>query len=71
MTYKEAAKFAKCSVSTLKRWECAWCGQSALYQLTRGCGAIYEKCDPLKKHWPPNLEAPLTAEKQWQENWPS
>ena len=55
MTYKEAAKFAGCSVSTLKRYQCAWCGQSYLAQLTSGCGAIWDKCDPREK-WPPKTE---------------
>ncbi len=53
MTAKEAAKFAGCSISTLQRYACAWCDQPALNQLRHGCGAMYEKCDPLKKPWPP------------------
>ena len=54
MTAREAAQFAGCSVSTLRRYECAWCDQSCLYMLTSGCGAIWEKCDPLKDWaWPP------------------
>ena len=54
MTVREAAEFAGCSVSTLKRYECGWCGQSDLNALRYGCGAIYEKCDPKKdKTWPP------------------
>ena len=53
MTVKEAAEFAGCSVSTLKRYECAWCDQPLLNALRYGCGAIYEKCDPKKdKSWP-------------------
>lgn len=54
MTHKQAAEFAGCSVSTLKRYTCAWCDQTALRALTGGCAAIYEKCDPMKdKAWPP------------------
>jgi hypothetical protein len=53
MTEKEAAEFAGCSISTLKRYCCGWCEQSLLHALTRGCGAIYEKCDPKDKpHFP-------------------
>lgn len=46
MTYKEAAQLAGVSISTLKRWQCSWCEQLWLYQLTKGCGAMYEQCDP-------------------------
>ena len=53
-TYKEACEFAGCSLSTLKRYECGFCGQLALYQLTRGCGAQFFDCDPqTSKTWPP------------------
>ena len=55
MTTREAAQFAGCSESTLRRYECGWCDQSALAMLQYGCGAIWEKCDPLKdRTWPPN-----------------
>lgn len=58
MTAKEAAKFAGCSVSTLKRYQCGWCDQSALNQLRYGCGAISDKCDPRTgKAWPPRKKA--------------
>ncbi|KKL64514.1 hypothetical protein LCGC14_2164300, partial [marine sediment metagenome] len=40
MTYKEAAAFAGCSVSTLKRHQCGFCGQCALDMLCFGCGAV-------------------------------
>lgn len=53
MTAKEAAEFAGCSISTLKRYECKWCGQELLASLTHGCGAIYEKCDPKDKPFYP------------------
>ena len=54
MTWREAAAFAGCSISTLKRYRCAWCEETALYQLTRGCGANYEHCNPMvDKTWPP------------------
>lgn len=58
-TYKQAAEFAGCSISTLKRYSCGWCDQSALHQLTSGCGAIYEKCNPrTDKAWPPKATCP-------------
>ena len=54
MTVQEAAAFAGCSVSTLKRYKCSWCDQPCLNMLRYGCGAIWEKCDPKKdKMWPP------------------
>lgn len=53
MTYREAATFAGCSISTLRRYQCAFCEQSALRQLTYGCGALYKKCNPREKWWPP------------------
>lgn len=55
MTAKEAAEFAGCSVSTLKRYSCAWCDQSALNQLRYGCGGYFgPRCDPkTDKTWPP------------------
>lgn len=53
MTAREAAIFAGCSVSTLKRYQCAWCQQSDLNALRYGCGAIWEKCNPKEdKMWP-------------------
>lgn len=62
-TYKEAAAFAGCSISTLKRWECGWCGQSALRQLVDGCGSygftmpgVSSKCNPDEKAWPPSKQ---------------
>lgn len=55
MTAREAARFAGCSVSTLKRYTCGFCGQQALAQLMYGCGAVFDKCDPTKdKQWPPH-----------------
>lgn len=64
MTYKEAAEFAGCSVSTLKRYTCSWCEETALYMLTRGCGACGEYgCDPKKdKAWPPQSKRQLKHE---------
>lgn len=53
MTAKEAATHAGCSVSTLKRYQCAWCEQPLYNALTGGCGAIYEKCDPADKPFYP------------------
>jgi len=54
MTHKEAAAFAGCSVSTLKRYQCGFCEQSALDMLRYGCGAIWgPKCDPRERDWPP------------------
>ena len=54
MTAPEAAQFAGCSVSTLRRYRCAWCDMNCLNMLREGfCGAICEKCDPLKRPWPP------------------
>lgn len=53
MTAKAAAQLAGCSISTLRRYECAWCTQTLLKALMYGCGAIYERCDPVKdKRWP-------------------
>lgn len=46
ITAKQAAERAGCSVSTLKRYECGWCGQSKLKQYQGICGGIYDKCDP-------------------------
>lgn len=58
MTAKQAAEFAGCSVSTLKRYECGLCERTALQQLMHGCGAFYgfSKCDPMKKDWPPTAK---------------
>lgn len=53
MTAKQAAEHAGCSISTLKRHQCAWCDASLYGALTQGCGAIYEKCDPKDKPFYP------------------
>jgi len=45
-TAKQAAELAGCSVSTLRRYDCAWCGQSKLNQYRGRCGAVNEKCKP-------------------------
>lgn len=62
MTYQEAAEFAGCSISTLKRYQCVLCDQTALRQLTGGCGSIFgPKCDPkTAKTWPPKASASET-----------
>jgi len=49
ITAKEAARISGKSVYWLRNHECAWCGQSALNALRYGCGAIYEKCNPLER----------------------
>lgn len=60
MTAKQAAEFAGCSVSTLKRYECGLCERTALHQLMYGCGmygdGTFSKCDPMKKDWPPTAK---------------
>lgn len=48
LTNKEIARQAGRSVTWLRTHECRWCGQSILYAIKDGCGAIYEKCDPLE-----------------------
>ena len=54
MTARQAAEFAGCSISTLKRYKCAWCDQNALDMLRYGCSAIWEPCNPkTDKTWPP------------------
>ncbi len=52
MTNAEAAHLANRSVSTLRRYTCAWCGQSLLLAITGGCASVdlghpRHKCDPL------------------------
>jgi hypothetical protein len=49
MTVTEAVKLTAKSESWLRRHCCAWCGQTALLALTGGCGAIYERCDPIER----------------------
>lgn len=49
MTIKEACKKTGKSEKWLRTHECMWCGQIALNAVRYGCGAIYEKCDPMKK----------------------
>jgi len=61
MTTREAAAFAGCSVSTLKRYECCGCGQSALDMLRYGCGFGPDACDPLKRDWPPKKREAANA----------
>jgi hypothetical protein len=46
---KEAVKLTGYSESWLKRHECGWCGQIALYAVKYGCCAIYEKCDTVAR----------------------
>ena len=57
-TDKEAAKFAGCSISTLKRYRCGFCDQTALRGLTHGCGALFMKCHPDLKSYPPKAGKP-------------
>ena len=46
MTNKEAADLLGCSVSTARRWGCAWCGQDYLSIATGRCGTVYgPKCN--------------------------
>ena len=62
MTAKEAAKVAECSVSTLRRYKCAWCDQSLLDALRYGCGAIWGRCDPeTDKPWPIHKQKKVAA----------
>jgi hypothetical protein len=60
MSPHEAAEFAGCSKSKLRRYQCGLCEQTAIRQLTHGCGAIWERCDPKEKSWPPKMQ-PLVA----------
>ena len=53
MTAKEAANFAGCSISTLKRYECFLCEQTALNALRYGCSVSWNKCNPKEKTYPP------------------
>jgi hypothetical protein len=56
MTSKEAAELSGKSISWLKQHECTWCDQTVLYALKYGCGAIWEKCDPVKRFISPREE---------------
>ena len=54
MTAKEAAAFAGCSTSTLKRYCCGLCEQSLLRMLMWGCCSYFgPPCDPTEKKYFP------------------
>ena len=49
MTGKEAIEISKRSRSWLLRHDCIWCGQNLWRALLYGCGAFYDRCEPIKK----------------------
>lgn len=48
-TIKQAIKLTGKSEYWLRNHACPWCDCSALDAVRHGCGAIFEKCDPMKK----------------------
>lgn len=52
MSRAEVLALAQCSESTLRRHQCAWCGQDLYRALRWGCCAVHDRCDPKDRPWP-------------------